>query len=184
MGAHFINPYLTPQNCWSRQPWWVNRPPCIPVWQILLHDIGVTQTFSLSEYLNLQRLPVTCRIQPSIFTMTYRLLWFGSDLSDLLLLQTPVLTASPSPPTHNVPAIRIAVCFLDILCSVMFLYLAKWWFLLPKWLFHWFPSGKIAHVCQDPGQNFIFSGMFFWLLGRINFLFPVCIYGTTWCLSL
>lgn len=150
----------------------------------MLHDISIIQTFSLSEYLTLQKLPITCSIQSSIFTMTYRLSWFGSDL---LLLQTHVLPASPSPPTHNAPAIRTAVCFLGIPCSGMLLYLAKWWFLLPKWLSYLFTSGKVLHMSQGPGQTFIFPVKFSWLLGRVNFLFLfasmalcACLYNRTY----
>lgn len=98
------------------------------------------------------------------------LLWFGSDL---LPIQTFVLPAYAPPPTPKPPD-RTTICSLETSCSLTLLYLATWWFLWPMWLSHLFPPGRVLHMGQDRGQNFIFSVTLSSLLHRITF--PFCLH--------
>lgn len=75
----------------------------------------------------------------------------------------------PPPPAHNVLIHMTTVCSLYTPCPFMLLYLAR--FLWHRFLSQPISTGKIPHMCQGPGQNFILSVKFSWLLGRINFPF-------------
>lgn len=80
------------------------------------------------------------------------------------LISHQVLTHPP--PAHNAPG-KLTCCLLPRCTMTMLLYLARWWFLSPKWLSHLLP-------CQGSRSKFhLLWEVFSWLLGRTNvpFLF-------------